>query len=272
LSFPAAVLPAFDAGRERHALYGYESANAKMLFQMRLLILGDIHANYPALKAIQNHVRNIRFDGIINTGDFTVYGTYPNETIDWFRKRKESSSILGNTDKRILRILKGKELKKPQKEEKRVMYFWTAQILHMENISYLKSLPKKNEMHDGSTRIGIFHGTFLKPNDSLMPAADKSHFKQLAHASPYQVHIMGHSHIPYYEFVDGVHFINPGSVGRMFDGDPRASFATLDISTDEISVAHFRVPYPVEEVIKDLKKHNLPEIYGKMFRTGRKLN
>ncbi len=239
---------------------------------MKLLLLGDIHANYPALKAIQNHVRNIRFDGIINTGDFTVYGTNPNETIDWFRKTENSISVLGNTDKRILRILKGKKLKRPKKEEKRVMYFWTAQILNDENINYLKSLPKKSEMLGESVRVGIFHGTLLKPNESLMPAADKSHFKQLAHASPYQVHIMGHSHIPFYEFVDGVHFINPGSVGRMFDGDPRASFATLDISADEISVAHFRVSYPVEEVIKDLKKHNLPEIYGEMFRTGRKLN
>ncbi len=239
---------------------------------MKLLILGDIHANYPALKAIQNYVHNIRFDGIINTGDFMVYGTNPNETIAWFRKTENSISVLGNTDKRILRILKGKKLKRPKKEEKRVMYFWTAQILNDENINYLKSLPKKNEIFGGSVRVGIFHGTFLKPNESLMPADDKSHFKQLAHASPYQIHIMGHSHIPFYEFVDGVHFINPGSVGRMFDGDPRASFATLDISADEISVAHFRVAYPVEEVIQDLKKHNLPEIYGEMFRVGRKLN
>jgi len=239
---------------------------------MKLLLLGDIHANYSALKAIQNHVRGIRFDGIINTGDFTVYGTNPNETVDWFRKTKNSVSVLGNTDKRILRILKGKELKKPKKEEKRVMYFWTAQILTDENINYLKSLPKNSEMLEEDVRVGIFHGTFLKPNESLMPAADKSHFKQLAHASPYRIHIMGHSHIPFYEFVDGVHFINPGSVGRMFDGDPRASFATLDISADEISVAHFRVSYPVEEVIKDLKKHNLPDIYGDMFRIGRKLN
>ena len=239
---------------------------------MKLLLLGDIHANYSALKAIQNHVRNIRFDGIINTGDFTVYGTNPNETIDWFRKTENAISVLGNTDKRILRILKGKELKKPKKEEKRVMYFWTARILNDKNIKYLKSLPKKNEMLGGNVRVGIFHGTFLKPNESLMPAADKSHFKQLAHASPYQIHIMGHSHIPFYEFVDGVHFINPGSVGRMFDGDPHASFATLDISADEISVGHFRVSYPVEEVIQDLKKHNLPEVYGEMFRIGRKLN
>jgi len=38
----------------------------------KILLLGDIHANYPALKAIQKYIKSDRFDRIINTGDFTV--------------------------------------------------------------------------------------------------------------------------------------------------------------------------------------------------------
>ncbi len=83
---------------------------------------------------------------------------------------------------------------------------------------------------------------------------------------------MGHSHVPYYKIVDGVHFINPGSVGRMFDGDPRASFAILKIFLGNITVEHFRIPYPVEKVVEGLKDQQLPDIYAKMFRIGRKLN
>jgi diadenosine tetraphosphatase ApaH/serine/threonine PP2A family protein phosphatase len=83
---------------------------------------------------------------------------------------------------------------------------------------------------------------------------------------------MGHSHIPYYRIVDGIHFINPGSVGRMFDGDPRTSFAILKISSEKIAVEHFRIPYAVEAIVKSLKEQNLPDIYAKMFRAGKKLN
>jgi hypothetical protein len=83
---------------------------------------------------------------------------------------------------------------------------------------------------------------------------------------------MGHSHVPYYKVVDGVHFINPGSAGRMFDGDPRTSFAILKIFSGEIAVEHFRVPYPIGKAIKGLKKNRLPDIYAKMYRTGKKLN
>jgi hypothetical protein len=46
----------------------------------------------------------------------------------------------------------------------------------------------------------------------------------------------------------------------------------LELSSDGISVEHFRISYPVEETVKGLKDHQLPDIYAKMFREGRKLN
>ena len=238
----------------------------------KLLLLGDIHANYPALKAIENYIRPNRFDRIINIGDFTVYSTFPNETIQWFRERKKTICILGNTDRRVLRILKGKKLKRPKKKEKQVMYYWTAENLLAENINYLKSLPLERELTLGSIRIGIFHGTRDDPDEELVPDAPESRFRELANDSPYQVQIMGHAHTPYYKYVDGIHFINTGSVGRMFDGDTRASFAILKIAGGKIAVEHFRIPYPVEEVVNGLKINHLPDIYTKMFQIGRKLN
>ena len=238
----------------------------------KILLLGDIHANYPALKAIGKYIKPDRFDRIINTGDFTVYSTFPNETIQWFRKRKKTICILGNTDRKTLRILNGKKLKKPKKEEKRVMYFWTSENLLPENATYLKSLPAQTDFTAGGLRIGIFHGTLEDPDEELSPSAPESRFRQLAKDSAYQVQIMGHSHVPYYKIVDGVHFVNPGSVGRMFDGDPRTSFAILKFSSGKIAVEHFRIPYAVEKVVRGLKEQKLPNIYAKMFRIGKKLN
>jgi len=238
----------------------------------KILILGDIHANYPALKAIQTYIRPDRFDRIVNTGDFTVYSTFPNETIQWFRKRKKAICILGNTDRRILRILKGKKLKNPRKKEKRVMYFWTSENLLHENIKYLKSLPEQTSFSVGSIHIGVFHGTCDDADEELFPDAPEARFHKMAKDSPCQIHIMGHSHVPYYKVAGGVHFINPGSAGRMFDGDARASFAILRISSGKIGVEHFRIPYPVKEVVQSLKKNRLPNIYTKMFQIGKKLN
>ena len=124
----------------------------------------------------------------------------------------------------------------------------------------------------GHIRIGVFHGTFDDPDEELYPSAPERRFHELAKDSPYQIQIMGHSHVPFYKVVDGVHFINTGSVGRMFDGDPRTSFAILKVFSGKIAVEHFRIPYAVEEVVKDLKNHQLPDIYAKMFQIGKKLN
>ena len=74
------------------------------------------------------------------------------------------------------------------------------------------------------------------------------------------------------QIVNGVHFLNPGSVGRPFDGDPRTSFAILTIHSGKISVEHIRIPYPVGEVMESLEKNGLPDIYAKMYRVGKKLN
>jgi putative phosphoesterase len=239
----------------------------------RILILGDVHANFPALKAVWDYVQPDRFDWIINTGDLTVYSTFPNETIAWFRKRgKKTISILGNTDRRILKIVKGKNLKKPHMQEKRVMYFWTAENLLPENVAYLKALPKKSDFSIGHIHIGIFHGCFNGPNKELFSDTADECFHHLAAEAPYHIHIMGHSHAPYHKYIDGVHFVNPGSVGRMFDGDPRASFAVLTVSADDISVEHFRVPYSIDAVVQGLAKNRLPDIYATMFRIGKKLN
>jgi predicted phosphodiesterase len=134
------------------------------------------------------------------------------------------------------------------------------------------SLHEQTGFAVGSFRIGVFHGTCDDPDEELFPDAPEARFHKLAKNSACQIHIMGHSHVPYYKVVDGVHFINPGSAGRMFDGDPRASFAILKMSSGKISVEHFRIPYPVKKVVKSLKKNRLPDIYAKMFQIGKKLN
>jgi hypothetical protein len=72
--------------------------------------------------------------------------------------------------------------------------------------------------------------------------------------------------------VQGVHFINPGSAGRMFDGNPAASYALLELDRGRIEVSLHRCAYDVEAVVRALAQHRLPAVYAEMFRTGTKRN
>jgi putative phosphoesterase len=242
----------------------------------RILLISDIHGNYPALTAIGSYFATTKFDKIINCGDSTVYAPFPNETINWLREN-EAISILGNTDKKVIKLLKGKSFKKPGKEDKRIMYDTTAKTLTRKNRSYLIGLPKKDSwsVKDKGSKtitIGIFHGSPAENHEFLFNTTPDERFRELTKNTDADIVVTGHSHTPYHKIIDGVHFINPGSAGRMFDGCPDSSCAVLHISARKIQVAHYRVPYDINMLTDKIRECQLPDIYSAMFRQGRKLN
>ena len=66
----------------------------------------------------------------------------------------------------------------------------------------------------------------------------------------------------------GVWFINTGSVGRPGDGDPRASYALLEIGGDSINIEHFRLGYDVDAVVAAIREKGLPEAFARMLIHG----
>jgi predicted phosphodiesterase len=244
---------------------------------MRILLLSDIHGNYPALRAISEYFKD-PFDLILNGGDTTVYAPFPNQTINWLRTH-EVPSILGNTDRHVITLLNGSTFKKPGKPEKRIMYGITAAYLTPANRQWLTGLPQSRTISlspadkTGKTRtLGMFHGSPDDPDEFLFSDTPLERFRELAVRTNHTIITVGHSHTPFHKLVNGVHFINPGSVGRMFDGDFRASCAVVELKNNDILVSHYRISYPVEEVTAELKSLRLPAIYREMYRKGRKLN
>lgn len=238
---------------------------------MQILLLSDIHGNLPALLAIDHYFADKSFDAIYNCGDSTVYAPFPNETLQWLQDRK-AYSILGNTDHKVITLLQGKDFKKPHNEEKRIMYRSTVQALNNESKQYLCTLEDSQIIEFGDYTIGLFHGSPDHPRELLFAQTPDSRFQELSHLTNCRIVVTGHSHSPYYKHIQGTHFINPGSAGRMFDGNPEASCATLTLSEQDIQVSLHRIPYPVEDVVTALQQQHLPEIYTDMFRQGRKLN
>ncbi len=78
--------------------------------------------------------------------------------------------------------------------------------------------------------------------------------------------------MPYHKQVGDTHFINPGSVGRMFDSNPASSCAVLSLNDLEMNITHYRIPYFIDETTKELGRQKLPKIYQKMYQLGKKLN
>jgi diadenosine tetraphosphatase ApaH/serine/threonine PP2A family protein phosphatase len=80
--------------------------------------------------------------------------------------------------------------------------------------------------------------------------------------------VFGHTHVPYHRVVDGVHFVNTGSVGRPKDGDPRAGYCILTLEEEVVMAEQVRVPYDVELACRRLVEAGLPESFAAYLRTG----
>ncbi len=238
---------------------------------VRILLVSDIHGNFPALAAVAAHPAAAACTMVFNCGDSTVYAPFADQTLAWLRGR-DAVSILGNTDRKVLKLLRGKTFRKPRKPEKRIMYEDTAGRLSPAGRSYLQGLKKKKKLEIAGHRIGLFHGSPEDHDEFLFADTPEQRFLELAGRTDRDIIVTGHSHSPYHRLTGGVHFINPGSVGRMFDGNPDASFAVLTLAPGKITVRHFRTPYAIDQVVAGLARHDLPPVYATMYRQGRKLN
>jgi putative phosphoesterase len=227
---------------------------------MRILLLADIHANWPALAAITEP-----FDACLVLGDLVDYGLDPVPCIDWVRKHA-THAIRGNHDHGVAQGVRVQG-KSGFKYLSSVTRQPTQERLSHDDRRYLASLPVTQRVVLENTKFLLVHATPRDPLDEYAIADADFWSRRLADVDA-QVICVGHTHHPYVLEVGDKLVINPGSVGQPRDGDPRASYAVIENQRVELR----RVEYPVEETVKTILESNLPEpakaLLAEVFRTG----
>lgn len=238
---------------------------------MRVALIGDVHANLPALEAVLRHAHGQQVEAIWNVGDFVGYGASPNQVIERLRQER-AVSIVGNYDRKVLRFRKKRKKWRRKKQSQKFLAFqWAHHALNEENRQYLGSLPQERDLQIEGRRVLLTHGSPASEKEHLTPETPKGRLRALASMAEAHLIVCGHSHRPFVRQVDGVRFINTGSVGRPDDGDPRACYAVLQTGDDPISdleLHHHRVAYDVEGVVAGIRGHGLPEAFAQMLIRG----
>jgi putative phosphoesterase len=238
---------------------------------MKIALIGDIHANLPALEAVLAHADANKVDQIWSIGDLIGFNAFPNEVINLLRRRKVIS-IAGNFEIKTLKAKK-KERILSHNELKQFTFEWTYEHLSKENISYLKDLPREIRYLLYGKRILLTHASPLSKKEHLNLNTPDERLEAIADHPNTQadIVIVGHSHDPFVRQVAGTMFINTGSVGRPDDGDQRACYASLEIDKHLVHVIHYRVPYNVDRAIQAIHTANLPPEFAVMLSSGRGL-
>jgi putative phosphoesterase len=202
-------------------------------------------------------------------GDLVGYATYPNEVLERVRQ-EQIPTIMGNYDDGVgfERDDCGCAYRDP--EEKRrgdQSLAWTKAHVTDENKAFLRTLPSDIRFDADGRRVLLVHGSPRRINEYLFEDRPLSSFQRLARSSNADIIVYGHTHQPYKKVVDGVLFVNAGSVGKPKDGDWRACYAVLNTAAPDVEFV--RVEYDVRRASDAIRASELPaEFAADLERAG----
>lgn len=246
---------------------------------MRYALISDIHANLPALEAVLAHIAaRSDVDATLHLGDLVGYAPWPNEVVDALANGGVPG-IAGNYDSTVATSYKhcGCRSENARQEElAHVSYEWTRGHVSARTKAALAALPFRMDLkplggHVAGPVVTLVHATPAsnlvyvtedRPDEFLTKMATQAGLKTG------DVLCFGHTHKPWHRTVDGVLFINTGSVGRPKDSDPRAGYALLDVGEGMAHAESVRVEYDVERAARGLIEAGLPHEFATFLRTG----
>jgi diadenosine tetraphosphatase ApaH/serine/threonine PP2A family protein phosphatase len=253
-------------------------------YQVRFLLLSDIHANLDALEACLAAAP--AYDAVANLGDIVGYGACPNEVIE--RSRELGTLFVrGNHDKACAGIMDVRGFNYVAA----AAVVWTNHALKPENLQWLKEMPQGPLPLAPLKDAQVAHGS-PRDEDEYLLASDNAAVSAVVTQVP--ITFFGHTHmqggfrisdgqeatfrpehdedgdVVNFEYPlarTGKYLINPGSVGQPRDGDWRAAFALYD--SDARSVNFFRVKYDVEKAAQRIREAGLPDRLADRLSVGR---
>src|SRR5687767_11709905 len=247
---------------------------------MKLALISDIHANLPALEAVLADIEGRDVDATYHLGDLVGYAPWPNEVIERL-KREGIPGVAGNYDSTVATDYKhcGCRYEDPRQEElSHLSYAWTREHTTPETKRFLGALPFRLDVrpcggHVAGPTLILVHGT--PTLNTLYWTEDRpdsfcTRMAEVAGAKAGDVIAFGHTHLPYHRVVNGITFVNTGSVGRPKDGDWRAGYVLLEMDGQAVNVELVRVEYDVEKAADGIRASDLPPEFADFLESGGK--
>ncbi|MFL7890763.1 MAG: metallophosphoesterase family protein [Anaerolineales bacterium] len=247
------------------------------ILEKRIALLGDVHANLPALEAVLSHAKSLGVSMYWNIGDFVGYNAFPDQVVKRMQEKK-FCNIIGNYDIKVLKFpQKEKKWRKNKQAQKWMAFQWAYQNLSPESRAYLASLPEERRLVVGDQEFLLVHASPLSNEEVLDKSTPDERLWELKNIAEHNYEaefaaiVCGHSHEAFTRRIGNTLFINTGSVGRPGDGNPRAAYAILQITGTRLQVSHYRLNYEIGEAVKAIRKNGLPKAFGEMLIHGRDL-
>ncbi|MGQ0637685.1 MAG: metallophosphoesterase family protein [Planctomycetaceae bacterium] len=231
---------------------------------MRILLIADIHANWPALSAI-----NEPFDACLFLGDLVDYGTDPIPCIEWIRTHADAA-VRGNHDHAVAQkvMARGGTGFRELAAATRPLNWRVLQRAHLK---FLSRLPVTCTVAFGDLRLAMFHATPRDPLDEYL-LDDPAAWQARLNGVEADIVCVGHTHVQFHLDLGGIQIVNPGSVGQPRDGDPRCAYAVIDDGQVQLK----RVEYDIDATLEHMRQSKINPhamaVAEAALRTGGRIN
>ncbi|HEV2034758.1 MAG TPA: metallophosphoesterase family protein [Candidatus Dormibacteraeota bacterium] len=191
---------------------------------MRIAVLGDIHGNLPALRAVMAEVEEVGVDLVVFGGDVAA-GPMPIETIDLLAGYKSPARFVrGNADRFMVEIFDGVRDATGEAPDA-----WPASLLNRARRDFLSSFEPNVELK--VNWLGLVLCCHAGPDSDEVPIITPATPDELIAEALTSIEaglvIAGHTHMQFDRRVRGRRMVNAGSVGMPYADRPGAYWALL---------------------------------------------
>ena len=185
----------------------------------RLAVLGDVHGNAVALRAVLAEVEREDLDGIVWTGDLS-WGWQVAETLELVSGVSlPAHYVRGNAERALIELEAGKRSEPTERER------WMLAQHNPRQLAFLATFPEQVSVEIEGLGPTLFcHGSPRSDNECLTAETAAERMSEAMAGVHERVLVTGHTHCQYDRVVSGVRSINPGSVGMPYEGRAGAAF------------------------------------------------
>lgn len=238
-----------------------------------LAVLSDLHGNLSALEAAEADLARRKVDQVVILGDLVGYLTRPNRVVKRVALRmaqKGWQALAGNYDLAV--VTGGDEgaerfLKPGIGEMPRQVFDWTCQKVGPHIRELLSMLPRDLSFELAGVPCLAVHGSPDGVRDYVYPDRSMEQLAVWLEEHNARCLFMGHTHQPFVRELPQGLVVNPGSLGQPKDGDPRPSYALVDLKRLKAQI--IRLDYDVEAEAELLREEGLPEVTVEKLKSGR---
>jgi len=241
-----------------------------------LAVFSDVHGNAIALDAVRAAVRSAKPDAVLVAGDLVMNGPDPAATVDGLRELEAEGALIvqGNTDVAVADFdyaAAFPQLTDGVPETIRAAAAWAHDALGAERLDWLRRLPAERRLWVDDTLVLVTHASPGSQTAGFEQALDASVVLERLSRTDARVICCGHTHQPEVRDFGWKMIVNDGSAGYVFDGDPTASWALVEIDGEDVQPEIRRTAFDALAVANAISARGLPgDVYrAATVRTGK---